>query len=280
MLRAVIIVMIWVSSSLAVIWAIDQIKSPHVTITPYSQFVKSVNDNQVIVISVLGDQRELLYSTTTAPGTIFRTVSPTDLGKIVDKAISDGAIVKSSPIPKPMGVWVSLLIGIIPVLLLIFFMYRLAKKNGGSLVDFTKNKAILTDPANNKIRLSDVISNPGEHDEAKDIVDFLKNPEAHRLAKAKFPRGILLEGLPGCGKTILAKAIAGEAGVPFYYVSGSDFVEMYVGVGASRVRAMFEAARKKSPSIIFIDEIDAMARSRMAGINSGSKESDLSLIHI
>lgn len=270
----------WITVALVCLWAVQEYFGPKITVVSYSEFVKSVNSGDVLILNVQDDQRSVIY--TARDKQLYSTVSPTDLGNIVNSAIATGTTVKSMPVAKPMGLWLTLLIAIVPVLVLIFFLYRIAKKSGnGGVLDFGKNKAILTDPANNKVRLSDVISNPGEHEEAKDIVDFLKNPEVHTLAKAKFPRGILLAGPPGTGKTLVAKAIAGEAGVPFYHVAGSEFVEMFVGVGASRVRSMFEAARKSAPCIVFIDEIDAMARSRNSGSDSGgNRESDQTLMQL
>lgn len=264
---------------LAIAWAAHLYFKTPVSAMSYTEFVRSVNSGEVVKFTVQDDQRAVIYVLRDEKQ--YSTVSPTDLGNVVNAAIAKGTIVKSMPVAKPMGLWVTLLIAIIPVLLLIFFLYRIAKKgSSGAMMDFAKNKAILTNPENNKVRLSDVISNPGEHEEAKDIVDFLKNPEIHTLAKAKFPRGILLAGPPGTGKTMVAKAVAGEAGVPFYHVAGSDFVEMYVGVGASRVRSMFEAARKSAPCIVFIDEIDAMGRARNGNAAGGNRESEQTLMQL
>lgn len=146
------------------------------------------------------------------------------------------------------------------------------QSDGKSAMSFGRSKARLHDPSKNKVSFADVAGADEEKEELTEVVDFLKNPQKYSELGAKIPRGIMLFGAPGTGKTLLAKAVAGEAGVPFFSISGSDFVEMFVGVGASRVRDLFETAKKNSPCIIFIDEIDAVGRHRGAGMGGGHDE--------
>lgn len=182
------------------------------------------------------------------------------------------------------GIWMSLLISFLPLLIFIFFIYIMmnqAGQGGGggkNVMSFGKSKAKLTDPSESKVRFSDVAGANEEKAELVEIVDFLKDPRRFTGLGARIPAGVLLEGPPGTGKTLLAKAVAGEAGVPFYSISGSEFVEMFVGVGASRVRDLFEEAKKNSPSIIFIDEIDAVGRKRgSSGMSGGNDEREQTL---
>ncbi len=182
------------------------------------------------------------------------------------------------------SVWVSLLISFLPLIIFVFFIYMMmnqAGQGGGggrNVMSFGKSKAKLTDPSESKVRFSDVAGADEEKSELVEIVEFLKDPRRFSSLGARIPAGVLLEGPPGTGKTLLAKAVAGEAGVPFYSISGSEFVEMFVGVGASRVRDLFEEAKKKSPAIIFIDEIDAVGRKRGgSGMGGGNDEREQTL---
>lgn len=159
----------------------------------------------------------------------------------------------------------------------LWFSFSRAQGDGKSAMSFGRSKAKLNDPSKNKITFSDVAGADEEKEELQEVVDFLKNPKKYSELGAKIPRGILLFGAPGTGKTLLAKAVAGEAGVPFFSISGSDFVEMFVGVGASRVRDLFENAKKNAPCIIFIDEIDAVGRHRGAGLGGGHDEREQTL---
>ncbi len=161
--------------------------------------------------------------------------------------------------------------------LFIWFTYNRQSGEGKTAINFGRSRAKLSDPSKNPITFRDVAGADEEKEELKEIVDFLKNPKKYSDLGAKIPRGILLVGPPGTGKTLLAKAVAGEAGVPFYSISGSDFVEMFVGVGASRVRDLFETAKKNSPAIVFIDEIDAVGRHRGAGMGGGHDEREQTL---
>ncbi len=163
------------------------------------------------------------------------------------------------------------------IVFFIWFTYNRQSGEGKSAMSFGRSRAKLNDPAKNKITFADVAGADEEKEELREVVDFLKNPKKYAELGAKIPRGILLVGSPGTGKTLLAKAVAGEAGVPFFSISGSDFVEMFVGVGASRVRDLFETAKKNSPCIVFIDEIDAVGRHRGAGMGGGHDEREQTL---
>ena len=176
------------------------------------------------------------------------------------------------------SIWIQLLISVVPILFFIFFFYMMMGQagqggGGGRVMNFGKSK----DKKNNKVRFSDVAGAEEEKQELVEVVEFLRDPRKFLALGARIPSGVLLEGPPGTGKTLLAKAVAGEAGVPFFSISGSDFVEMFVGVGASRVRDLFENAKKNAPSIIFIDEIDAVGRRRGAGMGGGHDEREQTL---
>ncbi len=169
---------------------------------------------------------------------------------------------------------------LIPTLLIIaFWMYMLRQQSGGNgkVMNFGKSRANMVDPSKNKITFADVAGADEEKEELREVVDFLKNPKVYNDLGARIPKGVLLMGPPGTGKTLLAKAVAGEANVPFFSISGSDFVEMFVGVGASRVRDLFDQAKRNSPSIVFIDEIDAVGRHRGAGLGGGHDEREQTL---
>ena len=180
------------------------------------------------------------------------------------------------------SVWMNLLLTVLPLIIMIFFFYMMMGQagqggGGGRVMNFGKSKAKPIDKKNNKVRFSDVAGAEEEKQELVEVVEFLRDPRKFLALGARIPSGVLLEGPPGTGKTLLAKAVAGEAGVPFFSISGSDFVEMFVGVGASRVRDLFENAKKNAPSIIFIDEIDAVGRRRGAGMGGGHDEREQTL---
>ena len=169
---------------------------------------------------------------------------------------------------------------LIPIVLLMvmwWYIMRQQTGGGGRVMNFGKSRAAMVDPSKNKITFADVAGADEEKEELREIVDFLKNPKHYADLGARIPKGVLLVGPPGTGKTLLAKAVAGEASVPFFSISGSDFVEMFVGVGASRVRDLFEQAKRNSPSIVFIDEIDAVGRHRGAGLGGGHDEREQTL---
>ena len=182
---------------------------------------------------------------------------------------------KETPSPSP---WISLLGTLLPLLLMVgLFFFIMQQSQGGKVMQFGKSKARVIVDEKNKVTFDDVAGADEVKEELEEIVEFLKSPKKFNDIGAKIPKGVLLYGPPGTGKTLLARAVAGEAGVAFFSISGSDFVEMFVGVGASRVRDLFEQAKKNAPCIIFIDEIDAVGRQRGAGVGGGHDEREQTL---
>ena len=179
------------------------------------------------------------------------------------------------------GMWINILVSIVPFGILFFFLFSMMGNMGGNNsrnpMSFGRSKAKAANKEDIKVRFSDVAGAEEEKQELVEVVEFLKDPKRFTKLGARIPAGVLLEGPPGTGKTLLAKAVAGEAGVPFFSISGSDFVEMFVGVGASRVRSLFEDAKKAAPAIIFIDEIDAVGRQRGVGLGGGNDEREQTL---
>lgn len=246
----------------------------------YSQFIEQVNkgeiDNVNIEGSVVGGY---VVKGERTDKTAFFTNAPLD-DKLIQTLLDKKVRVKVTPEEKP-SVFQSVLFSLLPVMLLIgawFYFMRLQSGGGkGGAFSFGKSRAKLLEKNANKVTFADVAGCDEAKEEVQEIVDYLKAPDRYQSLGGRVPRGILLAGSPGTGKTLLAKAIAGEAGVPFFSISGSDFVEMFVGVGASRVRDMFEQAKKNSPCIIFIDEIDAVGRQRGAGLGGGNDEREQTL---
>ncbi|MEW4982942.1 MAG: ATP-dependent zinc metalloprotease FtsH [Cycloclasticus sp.] len=244
----------------------------------YSQFINSVNAGQVSKVSIDGPN----IIGQTASGERFKTRSPGDI-HLVDDLLKNGVEVVAKP-PEEQSVIMSVLISWFPMLLLIgvwiFFMRQMQGGGGAGgrgAMSFGKSKAKLLTEDEIKVTFDDVAGIQEAKEEVAEVVDFLREPAKFQKLGGMIPRGILMSGSPGTGKTLLAKAIAGEAKVPFFSISGSDFVEMFVGVGASRVRDMFEQAKKSAPCIIFIDEIDAVGRSRGIGIGGGNDEREQTL---
>ena len=212
-------------------------------------------------------------------GTAFNTYAPND-PNLIEKLSSKGVSITASPQEDKMPSFLGILLSWFPMLLLIgvwiFFMRQMQGGKGGAM-GFGRSKAKLLTENRGKITFNDVAGIDEAKEEVEEIVEFLKDPRKFRRLGGKIPKGALLIGPPGSGKTLLARAIAGEANVPFFIISGSDFVEMFVGVGASRVRDMFEQGKKSAPCIIFIDEIDAVGRSRGAGLGGGNDEREQTL---
>lgn len=209
----------------------------------------------------------------------FRTRGPLYDGSVIPDLEKAGVDVKFEP-EEGQSIWLTFFTSIIPfalIFILFFFLLNQAQGGGGKVMNFGKSKAKLYSEEKKKVTFDDVAGADEEKAELVEIVDFLKDPRKFTAVGARIPKGVLLVGPPGTGKTLLARAVAGEAGVPFFSISGSDFVEMFVGVGASRVRDLFENAKKNSPCIIFIDEIDAVGRQRGAGLGGGHDEREQTL---
>ncbi|CAB1254642.1 ATP-dependent zinc metalloprotease FtsH [Clostridium sp. MT-14] len=216
-------------------------------------------------------------------GTPYETVVPSErLFQFIGEHPKDGEVQEMYVKPATMPMWVQYLPTVLVILMLVafWFMFIQQSQGGGgnrNVMNFGKSRAKMAAPDKKKVTFADVAGADEEKEELAEIVDFLKQPKRYIEMGARIPKGVLLVGPPGTGKTLLAKAISGEAGVPFFSISGSDFVEMFVGVGASRVRDLFEQAKKNSPCIVFIDEIDAVGRQRGAGLGGGHDEREQTL---
>ncbi|WP_338578111.1 ATP-dependent zinc metalloprotease FtsH [Neisseria leonii] len=247
----------------------------------YSQFIEQVNNGEIANVNIEGSLASgyVIKGERTDQTTFFTNALPAD-DKLMSTLLDKNVRVKITP-EEPPGMLRSLLFSLLPVMLLIgawfWFMRMQAGGGKGGAFSFGKSRAKLLDRDANKVTFADVAGCDEAKEEVQEIVDYLKAPNRYQSLGGRVPRGILLAGSPGTGKTLLAKAIAGEAGVPFFSISGSDFVEMFVGVGASRVRDMFEQAKKNAPCIIFIDEIDAVGRQRGAGLGGGNDEREQTL---
>jgi len=242
----------------------------------YSQFIQSVKQGNVSSVKIAGSQ----ISGVTALGEEFDTYSPGDLGLMGD-LLNNGVSVQATP-PTKESFLKQLIISLAPILLLIGVIMYTMRGAGGAMggknpMSFGKSKARLITKDESHVTFEDVAGVDEAKEEVSELVDFLSDPTKFTKVGGKIPKGVLMIGPPGTGKTLLAKAVAGEADVPFFFFSGSDFVEMFVGVGASRVRDMFEQAKKNAPCIIFIDEIDAVGRQRGAGLGGGHDEREQTL---
>ena len=242
----------------------------------YSQFIESVNQGNVSSVKIAGSQ----ITGENSLGQEFETYSPGDLGMMGD-LLNNGVSVQAIPPAKESFVK-QLIISLAPILLLIGVILYTMRGAGGAMggknpMSFGKSKARLITKDESHITFEDVAGVDEAKEEVSELVDFLSDPSKFTRVGGKIPKGVLMVGPPGTGKTLLAKAVAGEADVPFFFISGSDFVEMFVGVGASRVRDMFEQAKKNAPCIIFIDEIDAVGRQRGAGLGGGHDEREQTL---
>ena len=247
----------------------------------YSQFIQQVNNGEVSNVKIEGSAIiGYLIKGERTDKTTFFTNAPLD-DNLVKTLLDNKVRVNVIPEEKP-SILTSLFFSLLPVMLLIgawFYFMRMQSGGGGKggAFSFGKSRARLMDKETNKVTFADVAGCDEVKEEVQEIVDYLKSPTRYQSLGGRVPHGILLAGSPGTGKTLLAKAIAGEAGVPFFSISGSDFVEMFVGVGASRVRDMFEQAKKNAPCIIFIDEIDAVGRQRGAGLGGSNDEREQTL---
>lgn len=243
----------------------------------YSQFIKQVEDGQVRSVTIAAN----IITGLTQDEKSFKTYLPLPDAYLLPDLIKKNVNVTGKP-PQQQGLLMSLFINWFPMLLLIavwvFFLKQMQGGGGrGGAMSFGRSRAKLLGGDQVKVNFSDVAGCDEAKEEVSELVEFLKDPQRFQKVGGKIPRGVLLMGSPGTGKTLLAKAVAGEAKVPFFTISGSDFVEMFVGVGASRVRDMFEQAKKQAPCIIFIDEIDAVGRHRGAGLGGGHDEREQTL---
>ncbi|MDT8451871.1 MAG: ATP-dependent zinc metalloprotease FtsH [Gammaproteobacteria bacterium] len=245
---------------------------------PYSAFIEMVKQGEVSQVKINGKEVKGKLGT----GAAFSTYSPeTDNTAMIGDLLQHNVEIEAAP-PEGQSIWVQILISWFPFLLLIgvwiFFMRQMQGGGGGrGAMSFGKSKARMLGEDQIKVTFEDVAGAEEAKEEVVELVEFLKDPTKFQKLGGKIPSGVLMMGSPGTGKTLLARAIAGEAKVPFFTISGSDFVEMFVGVGASRVRDMFETAKKHAPCIIFIDEIDAVGRHRGAGVGGGHDEREQTL---
>ncbi|MBB2973539.1 ATP-dependent zinc metalloprotease FtsH [Mesorhizobium sp. RMAD-H1] len=242
----------------------------------YSQFLDDVSNGRVKSVTITGERISGTYSDN---GSTFQTYSPGDT-ELVSRLENKGVAITARPETDGSSSLVGILLSWLPMILIlgvwIFFMRQMQGGSRGAM-GFGKSKAKLLTEAHGRVTFQDVAGVDEAKEDLEEIVEFLRDPQKFQRLGGRIPRGVLLVGPPGTGKTLLARAIAGEANVPFFTISGSDFVEMFVGVGASRVRDMFEQAKKNAPCIIFIDEIDAVGRHRGAGLGGGNDEREQTL---
>jgi len=239
----------------------------------YTQFLHMVQNHQISKVTIMGQSIEGKIS----DRNIVKTFAPNDPELIKILRENKVEIVAR---PETSGWWVSIVGGILPIIIFVgiwIYLLRKMQISGNKALSFGKSRAKMVSPQKVKVTFNDVAGAEEAKEELEEIIQFLKNPQRFQKMGAKIPKGVLLVGPPGCGKTLLARAVAGEAAVPFFNISGSDFVEMFVGVGASRVRDLFEQGKRNAPCIIFIDELDAVGRQRFAGIGGGHDEKEQTL---
>ena len=262
----VIIVIIWMFEH----YNAGQVKPEQMS---YSGFLKHVQQEEIKQVTIIDN----VISGKLKDGKDFSVIAPKD-DKLVERLEANKVDIKAELPPQPPW-WMSILSSILPMLIIVGLWFMLMNQGGGNgkVMSFGKSRARRYDEDKVKVTFKDVAGADEAKQELAEVVEFLKEPKKYNELGAKIPKGVLLYGPPGTGKTLLAKAVAGEAGVPFFSISGSDFVEMFVGVGASRVRDLFEQAKKSAPCIIFIDEIDAVGRQRGAGLGGGHDEREQTL---
>lgn len=241
----------------------------------YSDFISQVEKKNVDSVTMTNNS----ISGKLKDGSEFATYAPDNDAQLLPKLSEGGVIITAKP-PEQPSWWMNLLSSLLPIIILVgvwFWIMNQTQGGGGRVMSFGKSRAKMTAEGQVHVNFSDVAGEDEAKEELSEVVDFLKNPGRYTAIGAKIPKGVLLVGPPGTGKTLLAKAVAGEARVPFFSISGSDFVEMFVGVGASRVRDLFDQAKKSAPCIVFIDEIDAVGRQRGAGLGGGHDEREQTL---
>jgi len=241
---------------------------------PFSEFIRWVDTGQVSSVELTGNE----INGTSTSGDQFKTYAPPQYEGLVNRLVErDVAVTAKEATPSP---WATLLYSWAPILLIIgfwIFFMRQVQNGGNKALSFGKSRAKLSSNSKKKVTFKDVAGVDEPKEELQEIIEFLKEPQKFQKLGGRIPKGVLLMGPPGTGKTLLARAVAGEASVPFFSISGSDFVEMFVGVGASRVRNLFEQGKKNAPCIVFIDEIDAVGRHRGAGLGGGHDEREQTL---
>ena len=270
--------MMWGIIALLVLGLFNLFQNPNNTSSrdlPFSTFISEVDKGNVTSVDIRGNELQGTFSN----GTRFKTYSP-NYPELVQKLSDKGVAITAGPSEDSMPSFFGVLLSWFPMLLLIgvwiFFMRQMQGGKGGAM-GFGKSKAKMMNEVKGRVTFKDVAGVEEAKEELEEIVEFLKDPRKFQRLGGRIPKGALLVGPPGTGKTLIARAVAGEANVPFFTISGSDFVEMFVGVGASRVRDMFEQGKKNAPCIIFIDEIDAVGRSRGAGLGGGNDEREQTL---
>jgi cell division protease FtsH len=269
---------IWLVIALVLMTVFNQFSTRQTTQAPmeYSQFIDEVKQGRIAKVTIEG--RTL--KGTKADGRRFVSYSPSDPWMVSD-LLKAGVIIDAKPEEEPsllMNIFVSWFPMLLLIAVWIFFMRQMqGGGKGGGAFSFGKSKARMLDESTNEVTFADVAGCEEAKEEVSELVEFLRDPSKFQKLGGHIPRGVLMVGNPGTGKTLLARAVAGEAKVPFFTISGSDFVEMFVGVGAARVRDMFEQAKKNAPCIIFIDEIDAVGRQRGAGLGGGNDEREQTL---
>lgn len=241
----------------------------------YTKFLQQVDESKIKQVTIVDN----VISGKLSDGKEFTTIVPNNDANLISKLQAKNVDIKAELPPQPPW-WTGIVSSVLPMLLIVglwFMMMNNSGGGGGRVVNFGKSRARRYDEDKIKVTFKDVAGADEAKQELQEVVEFLKQPQKYNDLGAKIPKGVLLYGPPGTGKTLLAKAVAGEAGVPFFSISGSDFVEMFVGVGASRVRDLFEQAKKSAPCIVFIDEIDAVGRQRGAGLGGGHDEREQTL---
>ncbi|HXW07953.1 MAG TPA: ATP-dependent zinc metalloprotease FtsH [Vicinamibacterales bacterium] len=261
------------------IWNFSTSLRPGPRPVDYTTFVNLVQDGKVLSVEMTGNEITGILAGTTGDGKEqFRTTAPGVFESLVKELRDKGVVIKAKePTASP---WATLLYSWAPILLMIgfwIFIMRQMQSGGNKALSFGKSRAKLSSSSQKKVTFKDVSGVDEAKEELQEIIEFLKEPQKFQKLGGRIPKGVLLMGPPGTGKTLLARAVAGEANVPFFSISGSDFVEMFVGVGASRVRDLFEQGKKNAPCIVFIDEIDAVGRHRGAGLGGGHDEREQTL---
>ncbi len=256
------------------VWNFSTTLQPRDKSVTFSDFMSWVDSGQVSTVTITGNE----ITGTTKANENFRTYAPTQYEGLANKLLERGVAMTAAK--EATSPWATILYSWLPLLLMIgFWIFFMRQMQGGSskALSFGKSKAKLSSGAQKKVTFKDVAGVDEAKEELQEIIEFLKEPQKFQKLGGRIPKGVLLMGAPGTGKTLLARAVAGEANVPFFSISGSDFVEMFVGVGASRVRDLFEQGKKNAPCIVFIDEIDAVGRHRGAGLGGGHDEREQTL---